>query len=187
MSSLNQSSDDSLSVSENTTKYVTNFGVAGSEPLADYADRLNVLLCNAVKARWDTYVISPTASKILFGVNWFAGIRDIEIVFRQGFEDRPIGLRGSRSTDGRLQQHVSTIDCHIGVRSNGGSNEPANLNKSVNGLEKVIAMNETVLIPNAYVFFSSTQQGPTEKVNDLQTFYHVLCKVRVMYYKVRTI
>lgn len=173
----------------------STFGVAGTGPtLADFSSRVNVLLMNAVKTNWNLVVWNnvtppityPAESDIIFINSWFTGASDVEMVFKLNFEDIPTAFRGSTSTDWRYQQHIVTVDTHIGVRSGGDDQETSVLNTVVNGLDKIIATNATTLIPNAICKLASTQQGPSEKLNDRQTWYHVLCKVRVIFWKVRT-
>jgi hypothetical protein len=186
MSSIINNDNSPINITESTRELTSNYGVAGTGPfLQDYSARLNVLLKDAIKARWDTDVGTPATSKMLFLTTWFSATKDIELIFRQGFEDKP-ALRGSRTIDVRLQKHIVTVDIHIGVRSGGGDIEPPVLNTVIKGLDKIIALNHTVLIPNAVVELVSTQEGPVERPDSRQTFWHVLCKTRISFWKART-
>jgi len=172
----------------------STFGIAGSAPLADYTSRINVQLMDAIKNSWDSVVYDnvtpplpyPAQSDIIFGNSWFTSGGDIEMIFKQNFEDMPKTLRGSASTDGRFQEHIITVDVHIGIRSEGLDVESPLVATMVNALDKIISLNSTTLIPNANVVLASTQLGPSEKLTSRETWWHVLCKCRVVFWKVRT-
>ena len=191
MSSLNEGIDESSNVSEATrSKVIThNYGVAGTNPLTDYSSRINVLLCDAMANRWDSDVsdggtIYPTRADMFFLNTWMMGQKDIEVIFREGFDDTPVQLR---TTDWRFQGHLTTVDVHIFVRGKGGDVEPDTLGAVIRGLEKIIALNRTSLILNSWCEVVSTQPGPLEKIDSNQSLWHWLMKVRVGYYKVRTL
>jgi hypothetical protein len=170
-----------------------SYGIAGStSPFADLTARINVLLCDAVKARWNLDVHGnvtppipyPSADEINFLNTWVTGTKDVEIIFRESYDDKPVQLR---STDWRYQGHITTVDVHTFVRGAGGDIEPATVGQVLRGLDKIVALNRTTLIPNAWCEIASTQPAPTEREDDLQTVWHSLMKIRVNYYKVRTV
>jgi hypothetical protein len=171
----------------------SSYGIAGSSPFADYASRINVLLCDAIKARWNQDVHGdiippipyPSAADDIIWLNtWYTGSRDIELIFKEEFDDTPVQLR---TTDWRYQGHITTVNLHIFVRGVGGDVEPAILGQVIRGLEKVVALNRTSLILNGWCEVISTQPGPTERSDSNQTLWHVLMKIRVYYYKVKTV
>jgi hypothetical protein len=185
MSSIIHNDNAPISITESTRELTSNYGVAGTGPfLQDYSARLNVLLKDAIKARWDTDVSTPTASKILFLNTWVTGTRDYELIFRESYEDKPAY---GRTTDWRLQQHANTVDVHIFVRGKGGDVEPPALGQIIRGLDKIVAVHCTTLIDNAVCEVVSIQPGPTEKLDDRATVWHQLMKIRIWYWKVKTV
>src|SRR5215510_5967766 len=157
------------------------YGVAGSgPPLQEFPARMNVMLMNAVQSAWDANVVVPSSSEILFLPTWFAGQKDIEIIFRPSFYDQPYW---GRSTDWSYQLVMETIDIHVGVRGVVSDEEPMFLSSTLQGLERIIAINCRTLVPNAWMTVENIMQGAVEKADDLQTFWHSLVKVGCYYYK----
>jgi len=187
MSSLLGNSNDTVGISETTRKIKSSYGVASDSVfLQDYQQSINILLKDSIKSKWDTYTLDPPASKILFSEVWFTQSKDIEIVVLNGFTDKP-QVRGSVTTDRRMQKVIQNVDIHIGVRSRGGDVEPPVLNKVINALDEIISLNKRTLVDNLVCEVVSVQQGPTERSESRQTFWHKLMKVRTFYWKVQTV
>jgi len=197
MPSIIGNTNESVAVGEARNKLITthNFGVAGTNPLSDYAQRINVLLCDAIKAKWDDTLYgvdedpspgfpSVANNDLIFLNTWFTGSKDIELIFKEALDDKPALMR---STDWRYQGHITTVDIHAFVRGAGGDVEPEDVGAVNRALETIIALNHTTLIPNAVVNVAFSQPAPTENQDDFQTLWHTLMKVRVQYFKVRTV
>lgn len=186
------SDNSTVSVNETTSSLITphNYGVAGTDPLSDYSQAVNVLLCDAIKARWNLDLYNndgppfpyPSAEDIIWTNVWFTGSRDTEIIFKESFDDKPMNRR---TIDWHRQGHVLTVDVHSFVRGAGGDVEPDALGRVIRGLDKVVALNHTTLIPNAVVDIVSSQPAPTEANDDYQTLWHYLTKMRVQFWKVK--
>lgn len=167
----------------------TNYGIAGSNPLAPFSNTVNGLLKDAIKSRWNADYATPAAitypleADIIWLNTWVTGYRDVEIIFLHGFLDSPSLLK---TTDWRMEGHIDTIDCHVWVRGGGGDVEPTALNKVINGLRTVVAKNKSTLIPNANVTIASMQRAPTDTEGDFKNIWHYLIKMRVNYWTVST-
>lgn len=167
-----------------------SFGVAGSNPLADYPQTVNKILCDSIKNKWDSDYATPNgityplASDMFWLQTWRTGNKDIELIFLQGFLDRPLL---ASTTDWRYESNIETVDCHVWVRGAGGDVEPTSLPKVLNGIKQVVALNKTTLVPNAGVRIASSQRAFTNEDTDFRNLWHFLIKMRVNYWTVSTL
>lgn len=182
LSSIIKSVDESVNVGESTAKAKnTNLrGVGGSSPLTGYSKRVNALLCDAIPLIWNDYVNSPSVNDMLFLTTWFTDSRDYEIIFRKGVTNKPMQRM---STDRRMQGYDSYVDIHIFVRTQGGDTEPDILATIEQGIEDIIELNHTTLIPNARVFVDFLGPASSEDEDDVQALWHSVMNVRVAYEK----
>lgn len=168
----------------------SSYGVAGSSPLAEYSQTVNKILCDAIKAKWNSDYATPAgityplAADMYWLQSWRTGNNDIELIFLQGFLDRP---ELSKTTDWRYQGTVETVDCHAWIRGSGGDIEPPTVPKVLNGLKQVLALNKTSLVPNAAVRIASCQRAFTNEDTDFRNLWHFLMKMRVTYWTVSTV
>lgn len=185
MSDIVKVRDETINISESVRAVMNSgtYGVAGTSPLADYDKRINVLLCDAFIARWATTITEPMQSDINFLTSWYTGSKDIELIFRQNAVDRNTSMR---STDWRLQGVRTFVDLHIFVRGAGGDAEPDTMRAVENAVERVIETNHDRLIPHASCACTSIVPASDELIDDLQTLWHSIMTVEVVYWKART-
>lgn len=168
---------------------MSSYGVAGTDPIADLSARAHILLMNAIKTRWNLIVHGnitppipfPAEADIFFLPTWTTGARDVELIFKEEFVDMPSNLR---SVDWRLQGHTATVNIHIFVRGRAGDTEPPLLGQVISGIEKIVVLNKTSLIPNAWCEITAVMPGPLDREDDIQTHYHSIIKVKIHYWKV---
>ena len=170
-----------------------SFGLAGTDPIADLTARVNVLLMNAVKTKWNQTVHGtsydpppapqpyPLDTDIYWLPTWTTGSKDIQLIFKEEFTDLPSQLR---TTDWRLQGYVSTVNIHVFVRGDSKDQEPVILGTIIRGIEKVIAIHKTSLIAKAWCEVTGVLQGPQDRTDALQTHWHHIVRVRVHYFKI---
>jgi hypothetical protein len=170
---------ESVVVAKNTGRW----GLAGTEPLEDLKRRVNVLLANAVREKWDDFIGEPQSDDILIGNTWRTGSKDIEIHFRINSGAKPTF---ERSTDHRYQRYYTYVDADIFVNAAGPDDEPEALGQVEFGLDKLIELNQTTLIPNCECKVTNFQPAAEENVDDLQTLWHSAMTVEVSYWKVKT-
>lgn len=168
----------------------SSYGIAGSNPLAPFSSTVQVLLKDAIKAKWASDYTTPNSityplvTDIIWLNTWNVGYKDVEIIFLHGFLDSPEQLK---TTDWRYQGHTETVDCHVWVRGGGGDVEPTALAKTLNGLHTVIAKNKATLIPNATVRIVTSQRAPLDRDDDFRNLWHYLLRIKVNYWSVSTV
>src|SRR5688500_5699345 len=163
---------------------MANFGVAGSVPLALWDTQLNTKLMDAIKTAWAAYADSgggtvPAASDILFTDTWFPNHKDIEMAFTLPSTTNN-EIRGS--TDRRIKQYFSNVDIQVKVRGRGGAGSPPLLAQTLNGLQSVIQVRHSNLIPLANCEITSILPGATEQLDDSMSIWHREVRVRVSYF-----
>jgi hypothetical protein len=85
----------------------------------------------------------------------------------------------------RLQGVQYFVDVHIFVRGSGKDDEPDLLAEVEDGLEKVIEVYTTELIPNAHCTLNSIVPSTTENADDLQNLWHSIAAVQVNFWKAK--
>jgi hypothetical protein len=178
----NLNETDKIIESVARSRSFAGYGVLGTEPLAPFPKRRNVMLRDAVAANWDSVTASPSASEVRFLTTWFDDGADFELIFLPNSYSKP-AVRGMRSTDWRLQQVSEFIDVHVFCRSAGGDEEPATVGLLEDALEAVIETNSTTLIPNAHVTLERVVAAPEPNPDDLKTLYHDVATCQVAYWK----
>lgn len=157
-------------------------GIAGTNPLVDWSARVNEKVLEGVRNMWDSFNPDPPADEMVLGSTWFTQTKDVEIHFRNNGTPK---LMSEFSTDHRYQRYRTFVDAHIFVQGAGPDVEPPRLSLTENGLDNLISLNETTLIPNAECVVTHLQPASDEVADDLQVLWHSIVTIQVSYWKVR--
>jgi hypothetical protein len=77
------------------------------------------------------------------------------------------------------------VDVHIFVRGSSKDHEPDLLAQVEDGLEKLIEVYTTQLIPNAHCIMNNIVGAATERPDDLQALWHDIAEVEVNFWKAK--
>lgn len=158
---------------------VLKYVVAGTSPLAWWSDELNILLMNAVKAKWTTDILDPPIAYVLFNDTWFDAASDITFSFKF-IRERPV----KKDTAWIRRNTAAFLDVHMWIKSKSLGPTDSNYRyKTKKAFEDLIELNNTTLLPPAVVSIDDSTE--INEQDYLQDVLHYIFSVTVYYDKVK--
>lgn len=154
--------------------------VAGLTPTGTWPDRIEILLMNAVKAKWTTDILDPPVAYVNFNDTWFDNGYDITYTFKF-LRERPM----MRSVGWNRKNTASFIDVHMWIRAKSLGLTDANYQyKCMSAFHDLIELNPDTILPPAEITVDDIHLL-TETEDYLQDVLHYKFDLTLWYEKVK--